>query len=80
MGSKPGADGLLNEIEAARVLGLSVATLRNYRWLGRGLAYLELGRAVRYALEDLEEWVQHIEAIPGVASDEGFIAAREGPA
>ena len=50
--------GLLDEHAAAKVLGLSVITLRNYRHLRRGPDYVKLGRSVRYRLEDLEEYIE----------------------
>ena len=47
----------LIERDAARYVGLSIATLRMYRRLGRGPAYLRLGRAIRYPLVDLNAWL-----------------------
>src|SRR5215469_4434393 len=46
--------GLLDETRAARILGLSVKTLRRWRWAGKGPAFRKIGRAVRYASSDLE--------------------------
>jgi predicted DNA-binding transcriptional regulator AlpA len=48
---------LLDETNAARILGLSVKTLRRWRWAGKGPAFRKLGRAVRYALSDLEAFI-----------------------
>lgn len=48
----------LNEIEAARRLGLKVATLRAWRRKGRGPAYVRLGRAVRYLSSDLDDFIR----------------------
>ena len=42
--------GLLNEHEAAQVLGLKVATLRRWRWAGKPPRFLKIGAAVRYDL------------------------------
>lgn len=42
------APALLNEHEAARRLGLSVKTLRRWRWAGRGPGFVKIGSAVRY--------------------------------
>ena len=39
---------LLNEHEAAHVLGLKVATLRRWRWAGKPPRFLKIGAAVRY--------------------------------
>lgn len=44
---------LVNEHEAAELLGLKVATLRRWRWAGRGPAYRKIGAAVRYHPADL---------------------------
>lgn len=50
---------LVNEHEAARLLGLSVKTLRRWRWAGRGPAYRKIGSAVRYHPdEDLAAFVE----------------------
>jgi predicted DNA-binding transcriptional regulator AlpA len=45
---------LLTEDEAASVFGVARGTLRNWRHLKRGPAYIKIGRAVRYAMADLE--------------------------
>jgi predicted site-specific integrase-resolvase len=37
---------------------LSVQTLRNWRHLGRGPCYFKLGRSVRYALEDVQKFLE----------------------
>jgi predicted DNA-binding transcriptional regulator AlpA len=53
-----GSTGLLNEKEAAAVLGLEPATLRNWRVKGQGPRYVQLSRrAVRYSRTDIDEWV-----------------------
>ncbi len=39
---------LLNETEVANRLGLSVKTLRRWRWAGRPPAFVKIGNAVRY--------------------------------
>lgn len=44
---------LLCEAEVAKRFGLSVHTLRKWRWAGRGPSFLKVGRAVRYRVEDL---------------------------
>jgi hypothetical protein len=42
------------EQRAAEILGLSVKTLRGWRLRGDGPRYAKFGRAVRYAISDLE--------------------------
>jgi hypothetical protein len=49
---------LLTEQEGAKLLGLSVATLRRWRWLGIGPSYLKLGSAVRYSFDDLTTFIE----------------------
>jgi predicted DNA-binding transcriptional regulator AlpA len=36
--------------------GISEKTLANWRSQGRGPRYLKIGRLVRYAMADLEDW------------------------
>lgn len=43
--------------ESARRLGVKVSTLANWRWSGRGPAYLKVGGKVRYRAEDLASWL-----------------------
>ena len=49
----------LTEVEAAKVLGLSVATLRAWRLRRTGPRFVRLGRAVRYTANDLRLYVEH---------------------
>ena len=49
---------LRDEHAAADFLGVSVKTLRGWRCRGGGPAYRKLGAAVRYADEDLTEFVE----------------------
>ncbi len=52
---------LLSSVEAARHLGVSVATLGRWRTEGTGPRYLRIpmGRSrVRYHVEDLDRWVR----------------------
>ena len=43
----------LTEMEAAKLVALSIHTLRAYRQRNRGIPYSKVGRAVRYALDDI---------------------------
>ncbi len=49
---------LLKEGEAAKILSLEVATLRRWRWSGRGPRFLKLGGAVRYDPADIDAFVE----------------------
>ncbi len=44
---------LINEVQAARMLGLSVKTLRRWRWAGKPPSFVKIGSAVRYDPEVL---------------------------
>jgi predicted DNA-binding transcriptional regulator AlpA len=54
----------LKDFDAAERLGLSVKTLRAWRLQGRGPKYLKLGRAVRYLVQDLDQWAAGRTVIP----------------
>jgi predicted DNA-binding transcriptional regulator AlpA len=48
----------LTEQEVSAITGISVKTLQKWRLFGRGPKYLKVGgRAVRYAISDLEDWL-----------------------
>jgi hypothetical protein len=49
---------LLNENEAAHMLGLKTTTLRRWRWAGKGPPYRKIGGAVRYDPVDLAVFVE----------------------
>ncbi|MGE3843149.1 MAG: DNA-binding protein [Vicinamibacterales bacterium] len=65
--------GLISEVEAATYIGMSVSFLRQCRWGGpavgtskraktarSGPAFYKYGRAIRYAIADLDAWIaQH---------------------
>jgi hypothetical protein len=50
-------DRLLTETEVAGRLGVKVATLRKRRLLQRPPAYHKIGRSVRYASADVEQFL-----------------------
>jgi len=49
---------LLSLSETAELTGLSLSTLAKRRCAGLPPAYFKLGRSVRYARSDIEEWVR----------------------
>ena len=53
----PANQRLLNEREAAGRLGLSVKTLRRWRWAGHPPAFIKIGRAVRYDPAEIEAFI-----------------------
>ena len=48
---------LIDEHEAARILGLSVKTIRRWRWAGQGPRFCKFGSAVRYDTVDLADFI-----------------------
>ena len=44
---------LVDEHQAARILGLSVKTLRRWRWAGKPPNFVKIGSAVRYEPSEL---------------------------
>jgi hypothetical protein len=48
---------LIDEHNAALCLGLSVKTLRRWRWARRGPIWIKIGTAVRYAPADLAAFI-----------------------
>jgi predicted DNA-binding transcriptional regulator AlpA len=51
-------DTLLNQKQAAHVLGLSVRTLERHRVAGTGPRWVRLGRLVKYRQSDLTAWIE----------------------
>ena len=49
---------LLNEHDVARIMGLSVASVRRWRLMRQGPKYLKIGAAVRYKAEDVSAWLE----------------------
>ncbi len=53
MATRSSPPAMVNEYEAARVLGLSVKTLRRWRWAGKPPSFVKIGSAVRYEPAEL---------------------------
>ena len=60
----PNFKGLVDETEAARILGMSVKTLQNQRYYGKGLEYVKIGRSIRYKISVIEEYVAKHTVLP----------------
>jgi hypothetical protein len=56
----------VDENQASKILGVAVQTLRNWRHLRRGPAYVKMGRSVRYQVKDLEAYLQRKKIDPEV--------------
>lgn len=48
---------LLNDREVARLLSVSVASIRRWRLFKTGPRFLKIGTLVRYRLSDVEQWL-----------------------
>ena len=59
-------ESLLNEAEAAKFLAVSVRTLQAWRTRESGPPFVRLGRAIRYRLKDLIEWVRSKTCLPKI--------------
>lgn len=64
----------LTNVEAAEFLSLSPRTLEKRRLYGGGPRYRKFGRAVRYALTDLESWAEARAFV--MTSDPGYPSLR----
>lgn len=53
----PAGRRLLKEQEAADCLGLSVKTLRRWRWAGKPPKFVKIGSAVRYEPAELQRLI-----------------------
>jgi len=49
---------VFSDLEAAPLLDLSVHTLRRMRVQGTGPAYRKMGKTVRYALSDIQAYIE----------------------
>ncbi len=64
------ADRYLNEIQVSELTGIALGTLRNHRFLDRGIPYVKIGRSVRYALPDIINFMERHKVHP-FGSNEG---------
>jgi hypothetical protein len=48
----------LNEYEVIKITGLSIHTVRNWRYLHKGPAYVKAGKSVRYRLQDVVDYME----------------------
>jgi predicted DNA-binding transcriptional regulator AlpA len=59
----------VNEHEAATYLGVSVHSLRRWRWIGGGPKFRKLGSRVVYPLVELDTW--QADKLRSSTSDQG---------
>jgi hypothetical protein len=48
---------LIRDVDVAEARNIPVQTLRNLRHEGGGPVYYKIGAAVRYTLEDVDDWL-----------------------
>jgi predicted DNA-binding transcriptional regulator AlpA len=50
---------LVNEKQLSELIGMSVNTLRRWRWIGQGgPRFIKIGTSVRYDVADVKVWVE----------------------
>jgi len=52
-------DALLTTKQASELLNISVATLERDRWMGAKIPFVKFDHAVRYRLEDINEFIEN---------------------
>ncbi|HET8899315.1 MAG TPA: helix-turn-helix domain-containing protein [Rhodanobacteraceae bacterium] len=56
--AKLAAGCLLTDVELAALYGVSLQTVRNWRWKGEGPRYVKLGaRCIRYRPQDVQAFI-----------------------
>jgi excisionase family DNA binding protein len=54
----------MNPEEAGKYLGVSLVTLQQWRYQGKGPAYMKIGGKVRYDRDDLDKWMRSQRVVP----------------
>ena len=54
----------INENEVSTITGMSVQTLRNWRFQGKGIPYVKAGRSVRYQYQDVITYMEDRVILP----------------
>jgi len=71
---------LLDQHEAALLLGISARTLERYRVAGTGPRFSRIGRLVRYRQSDIAEYIeQHLHASTSEPSAVPFTSPSQTP-
>lgn len=53
-----GENRYLNEKQVSEMIGRALPTLRNDRFLGKGIPYVKVGRSVRYNFHDVVDFME----------------------
>jgi hypothetical protein len=56
----------LNEKQVSFIIGKAIPTLRNDRFLNRGIPYYKISRSVRYKFQDVIDFMESKKITPGV--------------
>lgn len=68
---------MLDEVQVARVLAVSIAALRRWCREGRGPEFARLGRCIRYNVKSIECWLAENSSGNKKASDSQSAAMEE---
>jgi len=49
---------LMNQKQVAEILGMSEAWLEQCRFKRKGIPYIKIGKACRYRLSDVQQWIE----------------------
>jgi predicted DNA-binding transcriptional regulator AlpA len=49
----------ISEKDVAKIMSISVSTLRAHRFLRKGVPYSKIGRSVRYAMSDVLDYMEN---------------------
>ncbi len=60
---------VVNEKTAADMLGMSVHTLQNHRYLGQPPVYMRIGRSIRYRVADIQAYLDECRVMPRGAEE-----------
>jgi len=70
---------LLDVEEAAEYLGLSKSTLNKWRCHGGGPQFIKMGRAIRYRISDLDDFVDSRQSSSTSGYGLAFVAGSNDP-
>ena len=59
---------VVDENQAAKIIGRAVQTLRNDRHLRQGPPYIKIGRSIRYQISDLLDYLKRHRIDPEAAA------------
>ena len=48
----------ITEKEVSEITGRALSTLRNERFLGKGIPYIKIGKSVRYKLDEVIDFME----------------------